>query len=180
MPEVLQKKNADLIEKLTEIMHTDVDSRKKYNEVVNNKNLMILEKIEELKKIEEEFENKRRHKEDKRIIHTMLNDLDYQLDLIKMDGLLFDSAVSIVQEESELDKLAQQKPPTEKLMKKLEKWLENLKSISMNKNDQELFRTKLWKITEDFEQLLMNDIKGWELEKSMISHHNLERERKLK
>jgi hypothetical protein len=77
MPEVLQKKNADLIEKLTEIMHTDVDSRKKYNEVVNNKNLMILEKIEELKKIEEEFENKRRHKEDKRIIHTMLNDLDY-------------------------------------------------------------------------------------------------------
>ena len=58
-------------------MHTDADSKRKYNEIVSNKNLMVLEKIEALGKIEKEYEDMQRHKEDKRKIHMMLNDLDH-------------------------------------------------------------------------------------------------------
>ena len=46
LPEILQKKNARLIEKLTILMNTDADFKKKYYEIVINKYLMVLEKID--------------------------------------------------------------------------------------------------------------------------------------
>ena len=57
LPEILQKKNARLIEKLTILMNTDADSKKKYYEIVNNKNLMVLEKIDKLGQIEKEYDD---------------------------------------------------------------------------------------------------------------------------
>ena len=65
-------------------------------------------------------------------------------------------------------------------MKELESWAQELEEVHMDRVQEYAMKHEYWETAESFEEILLRDTKGWELQRNAMTTFWVNRERKLK
>ncbi|CDW83144.1 UNKNOWN [Stylonychia lemnae] len=166
IPKIIKRKEKEFLDNLKKKIMEDEKSYKQYDLVVKEYG-SFTSKMDALKNLNGEFQKQDFLKKNLEETYSKINQIKALNNKIEETNLELGNNLDTFLADSEREVLKTRRPG-DKLHNMLEQWEREVKDQCWSRDELEFYSGELWLTAEQYEKELQEDIKGFDLEKSMI------------